>query len=60
MDPLLVTLVAIIATPITAVLCAWLGFALGRKSRPECECRRYVGAATCTPSSRLAQPPRRT
>jgi hypothetical protein len=39
-DPLLVTLVAIIATPITAVLCAWLGFALGRKSRPECECRR--------------------
>lgn len=33
MDPLLVTFAAIIATPVTGVLGAWIGFALGRRTR---------------------------
>lgn len=51
--PPLLALVAIISTPITAVLCAWLGYALGRTTRPTpCQCDREHPSAPPTPQER--------
>lgn len=50
--PPLLALVAIISTPITAVLCAWLGYALGRTTRPTpCQCDREHPPTPPTPEA---------